>query len=98
MAEMSSMAPSSGGQYHWVSEFAPLRAQKYLSYFSGWLSALGWQAFIAVAAYQGGELILVLASVSNPSYTPQPWFVRPVQAVPGDFVQLTLFHDEGKVH
>ena len=22
MAEMASMAPSSGGQYHWVSEFA----------------------------------------------------------------------------
>lgn len=23
MAEMGSMAPTTGGQYHWVSEFAP---------------------------------------------------------------------------
>ena len=34
-------APSSGGQYHWVSEFAPPDMQKVLSYCSGWLSALG---------------------------------------------------------
>ena len=29
------MAPTSGGQYHWVSEFAPERAQKFLSYLTG---------------------------------------------------------------
>ncbi|KAF2715999.1 GABA-specific permease [Polychaeton citri CBS 116435] len=73
MAEMASMAPSSGGQYHWVSEFAPPSAQKFLSYIAGWLSALGWQAFIAVSAYQAGALILTLASVANPSYQPAPW-------------------------
>ncbi|KAJ9669681.1 hypothetical protein H2201_000065 [Coniosporium apollinis] len=32
MAEMASMAPTAGGQYHWVSEFAPKRYQKFLSY------------------------------------------------------------------
>ncbi|KAH2326748.1 hypothetical protein KXV29_008402 [Aspergillus fumigatus] len=32
IGEMASMAPTSGGQYHWVSEFAPRRAQKFLSY------------------------------------------------------------------
>lgn len=35
MAEMASMAPTSGGQYHWVSEFAPPRVQKILSYVIG---------------------------------------------------------------
>lgn len=35
MAEMASMAPTSGGQYHWVSEFAPRSAQKFLSYITG---------------------------------------------------------------
>ena len=29
------MAPTAGGQYHWVSEFAPRRHQKFLSYVSG---------------------------------------------------------------
>jgi hypothetical protein len=28
-------APTSGGQYHWVSEFAPKKHQKFLSYVVG---------------------------------------------------------------
>lgn len=34
MAEMASMAPIAGAQYHWVSEFAPESMQKPLSYVS----------------------------------------------------------------
>jgi amino acid transporter len=32
-------APTAGGQYHWVSEFAPPHLQKFLSYYSGKLLA-----------------------------------------------------------
>jgi amino acid transporter len=35
IAEMASMAPIAGAQYHWVSEFAPESMQKILSYMSG---------------------------------------------------------------
>lgn len=35
LAEMASMAPTAGGQYHWVSEFAPPSFQKSLSYIVG---------------------------------------------------------------
>ena len=35
LAEMESMAPTSGGQYHWVSEFAPEEYQKFFSYAAG---------------------------------------------------------------
>ena len=54
MAEMGSMAPTSGGQYHWVSEFAPKRWQKLLSYVVGWLSVLGWQTGAASTAFLAG--------------------------------------------
>lgn len=37
MAEMASMAPIAGAQYHWVSEFAPERWQRSLSYITGYL-------------------------------------------------------------
>ena len=40
LAEMASMAPTAGGQYHWVSEFASRQYQKILSYTSGWLSSI----------------------------------------------------------
>ena len=32
LAEMASMAPTAGGQYHRVSEFAPARIQKPINY------------------------------------------------------------------
>ena len=35
MAEMASMAPIAGAQYHWVSEFAPESCQRLLSYITG---------------------------------------------------------------
>lgn len=73
LAEMASMSPSAGGQYQWVSEFAPPSMSKILSYISGWLAALGWQAFIAASAYQTGNVILILASMGNPGYVPTVW-------------------------
>lgn len=76
IAEMSSMAPTSAGQYHWVSEFAPPSTQKYLSYISGWLSALGWQANIALTAYTSGQFILILASMKG-QFMPTAWCVCP---------------------
>ncbi|KAF7195381.1 putative amino-acid permease C15C4.04c [Pseudocercospora fuligena] len=73
IAEMASMAPTCGGQYHWVSEFAPLGAQKALSYWIGWLSALSWQGFIASSCFQAGNLVLILASLTHPMFAPMPW-------------------------
>lgn len=71
MAEMASMAPTSGGQYHWVSEFSPPSIQASVSYVVGWLAALAWQAFVASAAYPTGSLILIAAT--STTYVPTPW-------------------------
>ena len=73
MAELASMAPTSGGQYHWVSEIAPLKLQKQLSYAVGWLSALAWQVGMPAVAYIFAQQILALISVCNPTYMVQGW-------------------------
>lgn len=73
LAEMASMAPTSGGQYHWVSEFAPPKYQKFTSYITGWLSALGWQATTATTAYGAGVGVLYIAAMNYPSYEPTQW-------------------------
>ncbi|KAI7186116.1 amino acid transporter [Hortaea werneckii] len=73
LAEMASMAPTSGGQYHWTSEFAPPSSQRFLSYIVGWLSSLGWQAAIATTAYGAGNVILQMGAISYPSYVPTKW-------------------------
>lgn len=46
LAEVASMSPTAGGQYHWVSELAPPTVQKGLSYITGWFVALGWLTFL----------------------------------------------------
>ena len=37
MAEMASIAPTAGAQYHWVSEFGPGSLQRGLSYLTGYV-------------------------------------------------------------
>ncbi|KAI5364589.1 Putative amino acid/polyamine transporter I [Septoria linicola] len=73
IAEMTSMAPTSGGQYHWVSEFAPQPAQKFLSYLVGWLCFTGWQCAITSITYLAGTVIQGLVILNTPSYIAESW-------------------------
>ncbi|KAJ4369571.1 hypothetical protein N0V83_005333 [Neocucurbitaria cava] len=73
MAEMGSMAPTSGGQYHWVSEFAPPEYQKFLSYVIGWLCVLGWQTGAANTAFLAGTQIQGLIALNIPDYSFEAW-------------------------
>jgi choline transport protein len=73
LAEMASMAPTSGGQYHWVSEFAPRGFQRFLSYMSGWMATLSWQAGSAGTAFFVGILIQGICSQYNLNYVPKAW-------------------------
>ena len=73
LAEMASMAPTSGGQYHWVSEFAPPKYQKMLSYMTGWMSTLSWQAGAASGPFLVGTIIQSLILVNDSSYAYPNW-------------------------
>ncbi|KAI0018942.1 amino acid/polyamine transporter I [Xylariomycetidae sp. FL0641] len=73
MAEMGSMAPTTGGQYHWVSEFAPRSHQQFISYLMGWLCVLGWQTSCASTAYISGTQIQGLVVLNYPDYVAEPW-------------------------
>ncbi|TAQ86145.1 hypothetical protein B7494_g5542 [Chlorociboria aeruginascens] len=75
MAELASMAPTSGGQYHWVSMLAPKSYQKFLSYIVGWFNTIGWQAIAAIGGFLVGNLIQGLIIINNPDYDPKAWQV-----------------------
>lgn len=66
MAEMASMAPTAGGQYHWVSEFAPPSFQKPLSYVVGWCCCLGWVSGIPACGQLLTGLVQGLVLLVNP--------------------------------
>jgi choline transport protein len=70
---MASMAPTSGGQYHWVSELAPPKCQQYLSHLTGWMSTLSWQAATASGPFLVGTLIQASVQVNYPDYSPTNW-------------------------
>lgn len=79
MAEMASMAPTSGGQYHWVSEFAPPSCQRFLSYTVGWLSVLAWQVAIAGVSFIPAQLVQALVILNHPdTYDPKRWHTTPM--------------------
>ncbi|KAK3717684.1 hypothetical protein LTR37_005751 [Vermiconidia calcicola] len=73
MAEMASMAPIAGAQYHWVSEFAPDKYQKFLSYLAGWVSTIAWQAGNAMGIFITGSLVQTIILINNDSYAFPAW-------------------------
>ncbi|KAI1120060.1 amino acid/polyamine transporter I [Nemania abortiva] len=75
LSELVSMAPTSGGQYHWVSMLAPPSCRKFLGYTTAWLSLTGWQALVAAGAYLTSALVQGLIILTHPSYltTMQNW-------------------------
>lgn len=85
LAEMASMAPTAGGQYHWVSELAPPSMQRIASYITGWMMFLRWQAGQAGGAFIVGTLIQAMLVIRDSTYVPQGWqgflFVIPVSVV-----------------
>ncbi|KAI1416836.1 amino acid transporter [Hypoxylon sp. FL1857] len=73
MGELASMAPTSGGQYHWVYMLAPANSRKFLSYLIGWLTVIGWQAAVASLGFLAAGLIQGVAVMGNPDHVPEPW-------------------------
>ncbi|KAB8228245.1 GABA permease [Aspergillus alliaceus] len=67
------MSPTSGGQYHWVSELASPNYQRALSYVTGWMSVLAWQAGAASGSFLTGTIIQGLISVRDPDFESKDW-------------------------
>ncbi|KAI1073897.1 putative GABA permease [Whalleya microplaca] len=73
LSELASMAPTAGGQYHWVAMLAPDSSRRFLSYITGWMTFVGWQAVTASAAYLIGTLLQSVIIMLKSDYLPQPW-------------------------
>lgn len=56
-----------------ISELAPLRFQKILSYAVGWLSVLGWQIAVTSTSFQAGTQIQGLLVLNYESYVYERW-------------------------
>ncbi|RAH69809.1 putative GABA permease [Aspergillus aculeatinus CBS 121060] len=73
LSELVSMAPTSGGQYHWVSMMSPASCQKYLSFLTGWLIVIGWLGAFTSTCYLSASQIQGLVVLNHSTYVPTAW-------------------------
>ncbi|GIJ86412.1 hypothetical protein Asppvi_005300 [Aspergillus pseudoviridinutans] len=73
ISELASMAPTSGGQYHWCAMLAPPNHMKFLSYMTGWVTVIGWQAAFASSSFLAGTQIQGAVRLGHELYQAQPW-------------------------
>ncbi|KIW13606.1 hypothetical protein PV08_08796 [Exophiala spinifera] len=73
MAELASVYPTAGGQYHFASILAPRRLNAVISYTCGLLTVFSWIAIAAAVTMIPATQILALASFYHPHFLPKPW-------------------------
>ncbi|KAB8201383.1 putative amino acid permease [Aspergillus parasiticus] len=75
IAELSSMAPTSGGQYHWCAMLAPPppSCMKFYSYITGWITVFAWQSAFASIALLSGTEIQGAAILTFTKYQSEPY-------------------------
>jgi choline transport protein len=73
IGEMASLAPTAGGQYHWVFILAPRSSRRVLSYITGWLTTSAWVSTLAAGGFIAGTTIQGLIVLNCPSYVYEPF-------------------------
>jgi choline transport protein len=66
-------APSNGGVYDLVGQFAPKAIQKYLSYIMSWMGILAWLTCFATLNFLTGTMIQSVAALWKPLYSYELW-------------------------
>ncbi|KAJ5546784.1 hypothetical protein N7494_004369 [Penicillium frequentans] len=73
LAELASMCPRAGAQYHWTAVLAPPRIRAFTTWMQGWITVFGWQAALASICYLIATQIQGMVLLNNPEYHPQQW-------------------------
>ncbi|KAF2236782.1 amino acid transporter [Viridothelium virens] len=73
LAELTSMAPTAGAQYHWVSLLAPVRFATIFSWVAGWITVFARMSLYASASFIVAQLIQGIAVLNHDSYEPAAW-------------------------
>ncbi|KAE9403315.1 putative amino acid permease [Gymnopus androsaceus JB14] len=72
LAEMASMCPIAGAQYHWTFILAPRRWANFITWMQGWITVFAWQAGVTSATYLVATAIQGLMIFNYPSYAADP--------------------------
>lgn len=73
LAEMASICPISGAQYHWTYMFSPKRAAPFITWMQGWITVFAWQATATSVVYLTATQIQGVMILDYPNYVPHRW-------------------------
>ncbi|BCR92983.1 putative GABA permease [Aspergillus luchuensis] len=72
LAELASVHPTAGAQYHWSYVLAP-RYRRFISFFQGWVTFFSWAALVCISPYFIGTEIEGMAILAYPDYDAKRW-------------------------
>ncbi|KAJ5915495.1 amino acid permease [Penicillium verhagenii] len=72
LAELASLHPTAGAQYHWSYFLAP-RGRRFISFFQGWVTVFSWSALVCIAPYFIGTQIQGMVVLAYPEYELERW-------------------------
>ncbi|KAL8823872.1 MAG: hypothetical protein Q9191_005482 [Dirinaria sp. TL-2023a] len=75
LAEMASMQPIAGAQYHWTHALAPKRVKRFATWIQGWVTWFGWISLLAGIANLTASVLQNLIEFNIPTYVGQQWHV-----------------------
>ncbi|CRK25284.1 Choline transport protein like [Verticillium longisporum] len=73
LAEIASIFPTAGGQYHWVAALSSESTRSSVSFQTGWISVGGQTILTASAAFAAGLQLQALITINNDNYVPERW-------------------------
>ncbi|KAE8311552.1 amino acid permease [Aspergillus transmontanensis] len=73
LAEMASMQPIAGAQYHWTHCLAPDSQKRFITWMQGWVTWFAWVSLLAGVANTTATTIQGLAITNYPDYVPERW-------------------------
>ncbi|KAL3469716.1 GABA permease [Aspergillus californicus] len=72
LAELASVHPAAGAQYHWSYFLAP-GCRRFISFFQGWVTVFSWAALVCIAPYFIGTQIEGMVVLAHPEYELKRW-------------------------
>ncbi|KAJ5162885.1 amino acid/polyamine transporter I [Penicillium coprophilum] len=72
LAELASIHPTAGAQYHWSYFLAP-RGRRFLSFFQGWVTVFSWSSLVCIAPFFIGNQIQGMVKLAYPDYEMARW-------------------------
>ncbi|KAK0383891.1 hypothetical protein NLU13_7983 [Sarocladium strictum] len=73
LSEPAAMYPNAGGQYYMIAELTSGKTKALLSWYTGWLSLVGWVALTASGPYGAANIIQGLVVLNYDDYEPKAW-------------------------